>query len=141
YQFTHMDRAVHLRPGWCFGLAMFSSRIANYESINGENLQGWYTSEGMTYLYNADLAHYADDFWSTVNPYRLPGTTVDTQIRAPASDQGRQSSNPWVGGASIQNLYGVSGMQLSATSSSLTARKSWFMFDNEIVCLGTGITS
>ncbi len=141
YQFPHSDRAVHLRSGWGFGLAMSSSRIGNYESINGENLQGWYTGDGMTCLYNADLAHFADDFWSTINPYRLPGTTVDTQSRAPASDQGYQSSNPWVGGASLQNLYGVVGMQLNASSSTLTARKSWFMFDDEIVCLGAGITS
>ena len=32
-------------------------------------------------------------------------------------------------------------MQLHAWNSSLTAKKSWFMFDNEIVCLGAGITS
>ena len=29
---------------------MSSSRIANFESINGGNLHGWYTGNGMTYL-------------------------------------------------------------------------------------------
>jgi len=141
FQFPHMDRVVHLRPGWGLGLAMSSSRIANFESIRGENVRGWYTGEGATYLYNADLAQFADNFWPTVNPYRLPGTTVDNQPRTDGSGNNYVSPNSWVGGASLQSLYGVAGMQLNAWNSSLAARKSWFMFDDEIVCLGAGITS
>jgi len=141
YQFPHMDRVVHRRPGWALGLSMQSSRIDNYESIRGENLRGWYTAEGMTYLYNGDLAQFADGFWPTVNPYRLPGTTVDTQTRTNGSGQSYASPNNWVGGASLQNLYGVFGMHLNAWNSTLNARKSWFMFDNEVVCLGAGITA
>jgi hyaluronate lyase len=141
YQFPRMDRVVHFRPGWGFGLAMSSSRIGNYESIQGENLRGWYTGDGMTYLYNADLGHYADNFWQTVSAYRLPGTTVDSQTRKAGSGQGYLSPNNWVGGASVQNLYGVAAMQLNAWNSTLSAKKSWFMFDEEIVCLGAGISS
>ena len=63
YTFSQMDRVVHLRPGWGFGLAMTSSRIANYESIRSENLHGWYTGDGMTSLYLSDLDHYADGYW------------------------------------------------------------------------------
>src|SRR5207245_2728902 len=85
--------------------------------------------------------HYANNFWPTVNAYRLPGTTVDTQTRTNSSGEGYLSPNNWVGGASVQNLYGVAGMQLNAWNSTLSAKKSWFMFDEEIVCLGAGITS
>jgi hypothetical protein len=38
-------------------------------------------------------------------------------------------------------MWGVAGMSLKAYGSSLVAKKSWFMFDNEIVCLGAGITA
>ncbi len=141
YQFPQMDRAVHLRPGWAFALSMSSSRIGNYESTQGENFRGWYTADGMTYVYNGDLSHYADGFWPTVNPYRLPGTTVNSQPRANGSGSGYLSPTNWTGGASLQDLYGVSGMQLNAWNSSLAAKKSWFMFDNEVVCLGAAITS
>lgn len=143
YQFPGMDQIAHLRPGWGLGLAMSSSRSGTFESIQGENLKGWFTGDGMTYLYNADLDHFADNFWSTVDPYRLPGTTVDAHGRtnAPGFGQGYRSPNNWVGGASLQNLYGVAGMLLHPTNSTLTARKSWFMFDNEVVCLGAGITN
>ena len=51
--YASMDRALHLRPAWAAGIAMHSTRIYNYESINNENLQAWHTGDGMTYLYNA----------------------------------------------------------------------------------------
>ena len=137
--FASMDQAVHLRPGWGFALSMSSSRVYNYESINSENLHGWFQGDGMTYLYNGDLSQFSDDFWPTVDPYRLPGTTVNTTARADASGQSYLSSKNWVGGASL-TTNGVAGMELDAYNSTLTAKKSWFMFDDEVVCLGAGIT-
>jgi hyaluronate lyase len=141
-QFPSMDRVMHRTPNWTLGLSMSSSRVANYESTRGENLRGWYTGDGMTYLYNNDLGHYADSFWSTVDPHRLPGTTVDTIIRTNGSgDSYRPSANNQVGGASILGRYGVVAMHLNAWIGTLSARKSWFMFDNEIVCLGNSVSS
>jgi hyaluronate lyase len=139
WNFGSMDQAVHLRPGWGFALSMSSSTIANYEYMNGENAHGWYTGDGMTYVYNSDLAQYSDDFWPTVDPYHLPGTTVDLTPRADGSGQSYLSPNKWVGGATLLT-NGVAGMDLAAWNSSLTTKKSWFMFDNEVVCLGAGIT-
>jgi len=139
FNFARMDRVVHLRPGFGAGISMHSSRIANYESINQENLHGWHTGDGMLYLYNADLAQFGSNFWATVNPYRLPGTTVDTITRANGSFQGCRSKTNWVGGAAL-DLYGAVGMQLVATGSTLVAKKSWFCLDNKIVCLGADIT-
>jgi hypothetical protein len=154
-QFPNMDRVAHFRPGYGVGLSMSSQRIFNYESINGENVRGWYTADGMTYLYNDDLGQYSDDYWATVNPYRLPGTTVDTLHRGSTSinyAQDYRSPATWVGGAQIDGLYGVAGMDLKAsgdlnasgtvkTPSTLTAKKAWFMFDDEVVALGAGISS
>lgn len=144
--FNNMDRVVHLRSGFGFGLSMTSSRIANYESMWNQNKKAWYTGDGMTYLYNGDQKRYSEDFWGTVNPYRLPGTTVDTQTRSDAQAQGTCSTKNWVGGSEIDGIYSTAGMEVGAYNvsgytTSLTAKKSWFMFDNEIVCLGSGITS
>jgi hypothetical protein len=52
----------------------------------------------MTYIYSTDLAQFSDDFWPTVDPYRLPGTTVDVTSRADGSGQSYLSPNNWVGG-------------------------------------------
>ncbi|MBP2114751.1 polysaccharide lyase family 8 super-sandwich domain-containing protein [Paenibacillus silagei] len=136
-QFAAMDRAVQHRPGYSFGLAMYSSRIASYEAINSENAKAWYTSAGMTSLYNSDLGQYSDDYWPTVDNFRLPGTTVLSQT--PSSSH--TSAKNWTGGTDLQNLYGSSGMDLQYGDHTLGARKSWFMFDDEVVALGAGITS
>lgn len=141
YVFGSMDRIVHLGPAFGVGLSLSSSRIYTYESINSENLRGWYTGDGMVYLYNGDLTHFSDAYWPTVNPRRLPGTTVDAaQTRANASGQSNNAAYNWVGGVSLGH-YGAAGLQLDGWSNTLTAKKSWFLFEHEIVCLGSGITS
>jgi len=141
FVYAGMDRVVHLAPGFGLGLSMSSSRVYTYESIHGENVNGWHTGEGMLYLYNSDLTQFDDDFWPTVDPRRLPGTTVDVnQVRDPASGQSEAPATTWVGGASL-GAYGAAGMQLRAWGSTLTAKKSWFMFDREVLCLGSDIRS
>ncbi len=141
FVYAGMDRVVHLAPGYGIGLSMSSSRVYTYESIHGENVNAWHTGEGMLYLYNSDLTQFDDDFWPTVDPRRLPGTTVDvSQARDPASGQSEAPATTWVGGASL-GAYGAAGMQLRAWGCTLTAKKSWFMFDKEVVCLGSDITS
>ncbi len=150
YTFPEMDRVMHLGAGYGFGLSMCSTRIANFESINGENLQGWFTGDGMTILYNTDLNQYGDNYWPTIDPYRLPGVTADvTKSKLPHQSnslgprgQGQSTRSPhnWVGGATL-GKYGTAGMQFKGVGVTLTGKKSWFMFDDEIVCLGAGITS
>jgi hyaluronate lyase len=143
FQFADNDRVVALRNRFAFGLSMSSSRIANYESINGGNLHGWFTGSGMTYLYisNNVETQFSGDFWPTVDPYHLPGTTAEIATLANSTNEARTTGQPWVGGAQVKNTYGVAGMSLHGLSTTLFAKKSWFMFDNEIICLGAGITS
>ena len=70
--FNKMDKTAmyNAEKGFGFGLSLFSSRTLNYEHMNKENKRGWYTSDGMFYLYNGDLSHYSDGYWPTVNPIR-----------------------------------------------------------------------
>lgn len=146
FHFANMDRVVHRAPGYAFAISMYSKRIQNYEDMNDENKKAWYTSDGMTYLYNNDLNHYSEDFWPTVNPYRIAGTTVDTTERQVVLQKHglggqRKSSKSWVGGVTLAGLYGAAGMELESGFSTLSAKKSWFMFQKEIVALGAGISS
>ncbi|WP_329362974.1 polysaccharide lyase 8 family protein [Streptomyces sp. NBC_00669] len=140
-----MDRVVHRRPTWSFALALSSRRIARYEAGNGENLHGWYTGDGMAYLYtDGDRGQFADGFWPTVNSYRLPGTTVDTRPRADLQSSGTSGdlpANAVAGGAVLAGRYGAAAMELAAEGSTLRARKAWFCLDDAVVALGTGITA
>ncbi|WP_405115607.1 polysaccharide lyase 8 family protein [Paenibacillus sp. FSL K6-1217] len=147
--FARMDRAVLQGPGFAYSISMFSSRIYSYESINRENLKGWYTSYGMGLLYNSDLGQYADAYWPTVDPYRLPGTTVTNARQEDGAGQGRLSSRSFVGGAVLHDKHGAIAMELEDAvnenrvnqAAGLTARKSWFLSGNRIVALGSGIQS
>ncbi|MFD9032745.1 polysaccharide lyase 8 family protein [Streptomyces sp. NPDC059567] len=143
--FADMDRIVHRRDDWTLALSLSSKRIAAYEAGNGENLHGWYTGDGMTYLYDGDRAQFSDDFWPTVNPYRLPGTTVDTRPRADAGSAPGTSTykptNAVAGGAVLRGRHGAAAMELIAAGSTLRARKAWFCLDDAVVALGTGITA
>lgn len=144
-EFANMDRTVQHTKNYAFGISKSSKRIQTFEMMNWENQKAWYTGDGMTYLYNNDLAQFDDDFWATVNYYRLPGTTVDIRTRSFGDEQKgdgeANAANSWSGGSTIQGLYGASGMNLIAQGSTLQANKSWFMFDDEIVAVGSGITS
>ncbi len=138
HQFLGMDRVVKTGVGYSFGISMNSDRIANFESINGENARGWHTSDGMTYLYNGDTSQFNDNFWPTVNAYRLSGTTV---LQNTTSTPHLTNGSKWVGGSNLYGVYGTNGMELQSMDYTLTGKKSWFLFDDEIVALGSGITS
>ena len=158
--FPYMDRAVHRMDDYLFAVSMYSERTQNTEIMNDENRMGWHQNNGMTYIYDSDQDQYTDNFWNTVNPLRLPGTTVvpvnigtgkpDSSGYAQGGDY--CSDESWVGGSTIGN-YGISGMSFSGAiankaknadgeityAPNLKGKKSWFMFENEIVCLGAGI--
>lgn len=141
FVFPDMDRVVHRRPHWAFAIAMSSERIGTAEAMNRENLHGWYTGDGMTYLYTDDLTHWNDELWPTIDPYRLPGTTVDTRKRADLRHEHRRlPPTPWAGGVALDG-YGAAAMRLIAEGSSLRARKAWFLLDDAVIALGAGITA
>ncbi|OUC95466.1 polysaccharide lyase 8 family protein [Streptosporangium minutum] len=137
-------RAVHRRPGWCAGLSMASHRIGHYEHGNGENLRGWHTGSGMLYWWGEGHGdQYSDSFWATVDPYRLPGTTVSTRRLADGAGEGWGDTCPpgrWVGGAT-DGTYATVGQHLNGFESTMEAFKSWFFLDDAVVCLGAAITS
>lgn len=153
YQLNMMDKTVHERENYSLAISRSSNRISKYEFMNKENLRPWFQGDGMTYLYNSDITQYSDDFWPTIDPYRLPGTTIDTKKREdkeiiPGVDPGSTeqdkvyyelSNSNYSGGTSL-GKYGVAAMKIDNKNDKLKANKSWFMFDNEIVCLGSGIS-
>lgn len=142
--FAGMDRAVQLRPDFGLSISMFSDRIAAFEYGNGENKKGWYTGIGMTNVYNSDLKQFSDHYWPTIDSYRLPGTTTDRSYREPAEWGNYMNGKDWVGGSVIDDYYGAVGMEFSlagSTGSSLQGKKSWFLFDDEMVAIGSDIVN
>ncbi|MDS8732709.1 LPXTG-anchored hyaluronate lyase [Streptococcus pneumoniae] len=138
--FNKMDKTAmyNAEKGFGFGLSLFSSRTLNYEHMNKENKRGWYTSDGMFYLYNGDLSHYSDGYWPTVNPYKMPGTT-ETDAKRADSDTGKVLPSAFVGTVKLDDANATATMDFTNWNQTLTAHKSWFMLKDKIAFLGSNI--
>ena len=140
--FSRMDKAISQVNDVAIGISMSSSRSGKYESINGENRKGWYTGDGMTYIY-LNVNDYGSNYWKNVNNYRLQGTTVTNAKRVESNLSGVNTLTKYdfVGGAySTVNM--VAAMQFGSESpgvgftSSLVGNKAYFVFEENLICLG-----
>ncbi|WP_413222415.1 polysaccharide lyase 8 family protein [Staphylococcus aureus] len=140
--YNDMDRVTYHNKDldFAFGLSMTSKNVARYESINNENLKGWHTGAGMSYLYNSDVKHYRDNFWTTADMKRLAGTTtLENEVLKDTDD--KKSSKTFVGGTKFDDQHASIGMDFENQDKTLTAKKSYFILNDKIVFLGTGIKS
>ncbi len=167
YSWFTADRFAQHRNDYAFMLAMASERHMSYESINSAHKMGWYTGDGALYLYtNADSESFNFSAFQS-NPavcYRMPGVTADLRPRAVWSYRhGWKPSKAYSGSMDFDGLYGMGafdyepyhyeGHEAEGTTddgygggftyheNDLTAKKSYFFFDKECVCLGAGISS
>lgn len=136
--YNDMDRVTYHNKDldFAFGLSMTSKNVARYESINNENLKGWHTGAGMSYLYNSDVKHYRDNFWATADMKRLAGTTT---LDNEEPKENKNSDKTFVGGTKFDDQHASIGMEFENQDKTLTAKKSYFMLNDKIVFLGTGI--
>ncbi len=163
------DRAAQHRNDYAVGIAVSSEREKAYECINSANKTGWYTGDGALYLYTNYDTHQFDGpnfILNNVNvAYRFPGTTEDERervARSISSQWEHYPENSFAGGLQVDKKYLVTAMDfisfnyegedfhpddygyggsLAPHKNDLVARKAWFCFDNEIVCLGAAINS
>jgi len=142
--FGNMDRVVQHTENYGVSLSFSSDRIYKYEAINNENMNGWYQGDGMIHLYT-DGYDYNYGYYHYVNPYLLPGTTITGQRREERNlSKNILNSSPLAGGVE-HGAYGIGVFELGypkgngVFESNIAARKSYFLFDNEIVAVGSGI--
>lgn len=139
-QYGAIDKAVYTYNDFTMALSMSSNRTYKFECMNGENLKGWFASDGMTYYYTKGNDYFDDMFWPTVDPYKLPGTTVSEKKRTDGDNPDYLTSITFACGVT-DGKNGVSAMLLDSYNSMLSAKKSWFCMDSKIAALGSGITA
>lgn len=130
------DYMLHNRQHYDFSVRASSTRTNKTESGNGENLYGTYMSDGATNI-RVNGNEYVDilPVWEWD---RIPGTTAPAGEKRNPADWGTKGTGTFTGGVS-DGKCGV--MTFRMNDYGVKARKSWFMFDDEIVCLGSGISS
>lgn len=133
--FHSMDRAISKnKNGGAVALSMHSSRIVNFETMNGENLKGWFTGDGMTYIYGNDSSAYTE-FWPTVDMYHLPGVTNSLKVRGDRSGERRVITTPkaWVGGVNNGEIF--VGMDMLSWNKALKVKKSYLFTEDGVVAV------
>lgn len=179
YAFNAMDKNIQIGDNFAFALSRSSNRIAKYEYMSGENLKPWFQGDGafQLYLSNRDQNKaYGVNYYATIDPYRLPGTTVPQEERKTIPELYGQAYYPgYPAGSEEQNDYvyfpvGTNTISGSATLDGCStaimqlgddnayaakqkgllpndfvayknaeANKSWFMFGDKIVVMGSNI--
>lgn len=135
------DYMVHRRKGYFFSVHNSSTRVLGTECINGEGLQSYYLGDGCTNLQLTGKEY--DAIFPVWNWKRLPGVTTPYNDDVVPVVTGYRTSRFYGGSSFVGGLsdgrYGMSVLEVKKDS--VRARKSWFCFDREIVCLGAGLCS
>ncbi|WP_154795978.1 polysaccharide lyase 8 family protein [Occultella kanbiaonis] len=139
----NQERIVQHRGDWAAVVNTSSRRIGRYEWGNNENNLGWYQGDGVLFVYHReDPAQFSADFWPTVDPYALPGITVNGETRTSGEAAGTgipRANNQYAGGLTIDGEIGTTAMDLTNATGTLTANKSWYFLPDSVVCVGSNI--
>jgi chondroitin AC lyase len=134
------DYTLHNRKNYTFDVRLVSTRTKHIEYGNGENLKTFFASDGCTNIVVKGDEY--KDIFPVWNWTRIPGVTCPqvTNIPLSKSDWQQAGISTFAGGIS-DSLYAVTGYAYDGSYTGNSAKKAYFFFDNEVVCLGSDITS
>lgn len=136
--FYSADYTLHNRPGYSFNVRTVSKRTVRTETGNKENLLGKFLPDGST-----NIQRLGDEYFNIMPIWewdKIPGITA----RDYPTDQkttlewGERGVGGFTGGVT-DGVYGTTVYEQNYNE--VTAKKAWFFFDKEVVCLGTAINS
>ena len=133
------DFMVHQRANYYFSVRGTSNRSVGAESGNGENQKGFYLGKGNTFIVRRGDEY--KDIFPVWNWRKLPGTIIEQSSETlPLFDWGKgtKGKTAFVYGVS-DGMYGCFGYDYDFQG--VKAKRSWFMFDKEIVCMVAGLNT
>jgi chondroitin AC lyase len=134
------DYTLHTRPAFLFDVRMASARTVRIEYGNGENLKSFFASDGCHNIVTRGDEY--EEIFPVWNWTRIPGITCRQVANIPlsANDWQQKGISSFAGSVS-DSLYAVTGYYYGGAYTGNSARKGYFFFDDEMVCLGSDITS
>ena len=134
---------VFSRPDFQTAVRFYSERNANQEAPhNNEGIRNHFRGDGANML-SVTGREYADI--APVFDFRMiPGATTPLIPYEPLTDWGDVvvlNSPITFAEAACDSLYGAVAFDFQSSRSDLKARKAWFFFDDEYLCLGAGINA
>ena len=131
---------VHQRPGYFTSVRMFSNRNANMEvPYNSEGLTNHHRGDGTNYISVTGTEYY--DLTPVNDWQKIPGATIIQKSSLPGENEIQKYGVMDFAGAVTDGMYGAVAFDFISPHDPLRARKAWFFFDSEYVCLGAGIRS
>ncbi|HYH55813.1 MAG TPA: polysaccharide lyase family 8 super-sandwich domain-containing protein, partial [Anseongella sp.] len=128
------------RPDFFASVRMYSSRNHSVEvPYNEEGLKNHHLADGSNFISRTG-EEYAGVFpvWDW---QKIPGTTVLQKPALPPPDAIQQKGLRSFAGAVSDGRYGAAAVDFKSPLDGLEAKKAWFFFDREYVCLGSGISA
>ncbi|QGY42588.1 chondroitin lyase [Maribellus comscasis] len=127
------------RPDWFTSVRMYSTRVYNMEwPYNSEGLLNHHRGDGVNHVSLTGDEYF--DIWPVYDYLKIPGTTVMQKPEFPSENEIQKLGETDFVGAVTDGIYGAAAFDFKSPHDPLIARKAWFFFDNEYVCLGTGIS-
>ena len=128
------------RPNFFTSVRLYSSRNMNMESpYNSEGLLNHHRGDGANHIYTSGDEY--DDISPVLDYQKISGTTVVQKENLPPPSEIKKLGLTDFVGATTDGHYGVVGFDFKSIHDPLVVRKSWFFFDEQYVCLGSGISS
>ncbi|PHN05280.1 polysaccharide lyase family 8 super-sandwich domain-containing protein [Flavilitoribacter nigricans] len=138
--FWQTEHFVFQRPNFYTTVRMYSTRNRNMEEpYNGPGKTTHHRADGTNYLMlKGDEYH---DIWPVYDWQRISGTTILQKPELHGIDIIQLDGLTDFVGAVTDELYGAVAFDFRSPHDGITAKKAWFFFDDEYVCLGTDINS
>ena len=138
--FWHSEYFSHQSPNCFTSVRMFSKRNANMEvPYNGEGLLNHHLGDGANYTYKDGNEYY--NIFPVFDWQKIPGTTIlQKPEMIPEKNIQKWGLTTFVGGIT-DGKYGAVANDFISPHDGTKAKKSWFFFEEEYVCLGSGISS
>ncbi|MGI9138879.1 MAG: polysaccharide lyase family 8 super-sandwich domain-containing protein, partial [Sediminibacterium sp.] len=136
--FWQTEHFVFQRPNFYTSVRMFSTRNQNMEQpYNGPGKTTHHRADGTNYLLlKGDEYH---KIWAAYDWQKISGTTIMQKPSLPGPNEIQKEGLTSFVGAVTDGLYGAVAFDFKSPHDLLEAKKSWFFFDDEYVCLGAGI--
>lgn len=139
--YWHSEHFTFQRPDWFTSVRLYSTRTHNMEvPYNSEGFYNHHRGDGTNHISVSGDEYY--DIAPVYDYQKIPGTTV---MQKPTMPEDKEVKLQRLGltdfvGAATDGIYGAAAFDFRSPHDPLIARKSWFMFDEEYVCLGAGIS-
>jgi chondroitin AC lyase len=106
---------------------------------NEEGLKMHHFGDGSNFISRRGDEYF--DIYPVWDWQKIPGTTILQKADvAHWKELAKKGLSEFSGGVS-NGIYGAAAIDLISVHDPLKAKKAWFMFDREYVCLGTGIST